>query len=104
MAYKGGVPVNSGFYPRNDFPIADAKDIYFSDTERLDVVVGELIARLAQFNTTFIGTRAEYEAANKAGSVPVGAVVYITDDDASVSAGATSSVLGVAVLGQMILG
>ena len=42
MAYKGGVPVNSGFYPRNDFPIVEAKDIYVSDEQRLDDAIEEL--------------------------------------------------------------
>jgi prefoldin subunit 5 len=42
MAYKGGVPVNSGFYPRNDFPIVDAKDIYVSEEQRLDDTIEEL--------------------------------------------------------------
>lgn len=42
MAYKGGVPVNSGFYPRNDFPIVEAKDIYVSDEQRLDAVLDDL--------------------------------------------------------------
>lgn len=39
MAFKGGVPVNSGFYPRNDFPIVEAKDIYVSDAQRLDAAL-----------------------------------------------------------------
>lgn len=42
MAYKGGVPVNSGFYPRNDFPIVEAKDVYVSDEQRLDAAIEEL--------------------------------------------------------------
>lgn len=51
MAYKGGVPVNSGFYPRNDFPIAEAKDIYVSDEKRLDVVLEELIKNSTNTDT-----------------------------------------------------
>lgn len=42
MAYKGGVPVNSGFYPRNDFPIIEAKDIYVSDDQRLNQTIENL--------------------------------------------------------------
>lgn len=47
MAYKGGVPVNSGFYPRNDFPIAEAKDIYVSDEQRLDTALEGLQSDIA---------------------------------------------------------
>jgi len=46
MAYKGGVPVNSGFYPRNDFPIVDAKDIYVSEGKRLNVKLDELSTKI----------------------------------------------------------
>lgn len=42
MSYTGGVPVNAGFYPRSSFPIAEAKDIYVSDEQRLDVTIAEL--------------------------------------------------------------
>lgn len=48
MAYKGGVPVNSGFYPRNDFPIAEAKDIYVSDEQRLDTVLQDLASKTSE--------------------------------------------------------
>ena len=50
----------------------------------------------------FIGTRAEYEAANAKGEIPVNALVIITDDETL--GGATTAVLGKAILGQMILG
>lgn len=57
------------------------------------------------FNTTFVGTAAEYEVANKAGSISVGTIVYITDDntDDNTDSTSTTSVLGQAILGQMIL-
>jgi len=67
------------------------------------------------FNTTWIGTREEYEAANSENKIPVGTIVVITDEvdedinddtgnDDDINADATSSILGVGVLGQMILG
>ena len=66
---------------------------------------------LETFNTTFVGTRAEYQVAYAAGKIPVGTIVYITDepddDDEEFipdAGGATSSKLGVGVLGYMILG
>lgn len=34
-------------------------------------------------NGVFIGTTAEYEAANTAGEIPVGTIVIITDDEGS---------------------
>lgn len=53
-------------------------------------------------STTFVGTLEEYKKANQEGKIPVGTIVYITDDESDESE--TTSVLGVAVLGKMILG
>lgn len=56
----------------------------------------------------FVGTRAEYEAA--IGSIPVGAMVIITDESDVVlppiveKPSSTIAILGVAKLGEMILG
>lgn len=56
----------------------------------------------------FVGTRAEYEAA--IGSIPVGAMVVITDESDVVlppiveKPSSTIAILGVAKLGEMILG
>jgi hypothetical protein len=56
----------------------------------------------------FIGTRAEYEAA--IGSIPVGAMVVITDESDVVlppvveKPSSTIAILGIAKLGEMILG
>lgn len=56
----------------------------------------------------FVGTRAEYEAA--IGSIPVGAMVVITDESDVVlppvveKPSSTIAILGVARLGEMILG
>lgn len=61
----------------------------------------------------FVGTTAEYESAREQGLVTDGMIVFLTDDDATISGdndnppnadGSTSAVLGLAVLGQMILG
>ena len=46
MAYKEGVPVNSGFYPRGNYPIANAKDVYVSDEEMLDAAIAALKASI----------------------------------------------------------
>lgn len=91
MAYKGGVPVNSGFYPRNDFPIAEAKDIYVSDEQRLDKII-EIYTLNIDYNTllAFDITEIVFGSASGGGA---------DNEDAG-----TSSVLGVAVLGQMVLG
>ena len=60
------------------------------------------------FNTTFVGTRAEYNTAYAESKIPVGTIVVITDeaddDDETENAGASSSMLGTGVLGYMILG
>lgn len=54
----------------------------------------------------FVGTRAEYEAA--AASIPVGAMVIITDEsdvvEPPVEDTSSIAILGTALLGSMILG
>lgn len=54
----------------------------------------------------FVGTRAEYEAA--ASSIPIGAMVVITDESdvvlPEVEDTSSTSILGTALLGSMILG
>ena len=61
---------------------------------------------IGSFNTTFVGTKAEYTTAYNAGNIPVGTIVVITDesDDDTENAGASSSILGTGVLGYMVLG
>jgi hypothetical protein len=64
------------------------------------------------FNTTWVGTRAEYTEAYAAGNIPVGTIVVITDeaddeegnDTPPANDGATSAILGQGVLGYLILG
>ena len=62
-------------------------------------------------NMIFIGTYAEYETANANGQIPINTFVILTDDKSSGgdsgsndSTSPTTSMLGYAVLGQMILG
>ena len=68
----------------------------------------------------FVGTYAEYQNANANGEIAINAIVIITDDEnnssssggnsgdntggGSDSSTSTTSVLGIAVLGQMVLG
>lgn len=65
----------------------------------------------------FVGTYAEYEEAHASGKIAIGAIVIITDDENNSGSGggssggdssndtiSTTSVLGEAVLGYMILG
>ena len=70
-----------------------------------DALIKEyILSKLLENNAAnmFVGTMAEYQTANTAGNIPVGCIVYITDD--SEAGDATSAILGVAVLGSMILG
>lgn len=58
----------------------------------------------------FIGTYAEYQAANANGQIPINTFVILTDDESSGGGSSgdvtspTTSMLGYAVLGQMVLG
>lgn len=68
------------------------------------------------FNTTFVGTRADYDAAYAENKIPVGTIVVITDESddedtensgstgGAESGTSTSSLLGTGALGYMILG
>lgn len=82
MAYKGGVPVNSGFYPRNDFPIVDAKDIYVLDTLRLDALSDTYILNI------------DYDIL----------LAFDTNEIVSANDSVSTAKLGVATLGAMTLG
>lgn len=70
-------------------------------TELWDLMLANVDGRL------FVGTRAEYEAAID--SIPVGALVVITDDSdvvppATERPSSTVAILGTAKLGELILG
>ena len=69
-------------------------------TELWNLMVAHMDERL------FIGTRAEYEAAID--SIPVGAMVVITDESdvvlPEVENSTSTSILGTALLGPMVLG
>lgn len=61
------------------------------------------------FNTTFVGTKAEYDVAYAANKIPIGTIVVITDEEdddtgETENAGATSPILGQGTLGYLILG
>jgi hypothetical protein len=61
----------------------------------------------SSFNTTWVGTRAEYNTAYATGQIPIGTIVVITDepdDDEVVAEGASSPILGKGVLGYLVLG
>lgn len=55
-------------------------------------------------NPIWAGTTSEYNTANVAGLIPVGTIVFITDEEGTDSSDATTAMLGYAILGQMILG
>lgn len=69
-------------------------------------VTGDEISLLK--SKIFIGTYAQYETANANNEIPINALVIITDDESSsggdASTDSTTSMLGYAVLGQMVLG
>jgi hypothetical protein len=54
----------------------------------------------------FVGTHAQYDVAYAAGQIPINCIVIFTDDedDTPAAGGATTAMLGYAVLGQMKLG
>ena len=90
-------------------------DVYRADVDEqfsilnttTDAIAGKVDANTTSIATMqsklFIGTYAEYETAYAAGEIALGALVVITDDNDASSDG-TSSLLGVGVLGQMVLG
>lgn len=54
-------------------------------------------------NKVFVGTEEEYEIAYAAGSISTGALVIILDSN-EIETSTVTSLLGTAILGQMILG
>ena len=91
----------------SDLYIAEGLESDNSVVSQYPDVITSILVRLGSIENSgaslFEGTRAQYEAAYNAGKISVGTFVIITDevgdDDLS-----TTSVLGDAVLGQMILG
>lgn len=77
-----------------------------SITDELSRVINFVGETKLNKDRIFIGTMKEYQEANGIGSVPVGALVVITDEDnvQSPSSGKTISRLGIAIIGSMILG
>ena len=67
--------------------------------------IENLTTAFNNFMITFVGTRAEYEAAHGAGRIPSGVLVIITDEEEEIpGSSATTAKLGTATLGSMILG
>lgn len=98
-------------------PLQSELLIYDSDENhnfpRFKLGDGTSLARELPFlltNPVFVGTDAEYKAADAAGLVPIGTIVIITDDENGTSSddptnsGGTSPKLGEGILGLMILG
>ena len=83
-------------------------DLQIKNISDYDALIKEyILSKLLENNSAnmFVGTMAEYQTANAAGNIPVGCIVYITDDSVDTeSSDATSAILGVAVLDSMILG
>lgn len=61
----------------------------------------EHLHALKDISDIFVGTRAEYDTADAAGKIPLGCLVFITDDN--VSSDASSPILGTGVLGSLVL-
>lgn len=87
--------------------MAEIKYMGYESLEAYDALIKAYID-----GKIFVGTYAEYTTANADGKIALNAIVVITDDENNGSSGggnsdsstSTTSVLGVAVLGQMILG
>lgn len=88
--------------------MADIKYLDFEGLYTYDTLIKAYID-----GKIFVGTYAEYETANAEGKIALNALVIITDDENNSGSGgssgggagstSTTSVLGVAVLGQMVL-
>lgn len=75
------------------------------NVDGLEAALSNLEGKLDQIVPIFIGTTEQYKAADEAGQVAVGTLVIITDDNGASSGGDnTTSKLGEAILGYMILG
>lgn len=114
--------IEANWQKANNFiPLAGELIIYDADenhsSPRLKIGDGTSLINLLKFFTDeskadkeyvdskiFIGTKAEYETANAAGTIAIGTLVCITDDDDEVMSSATTAMLGTAILGTMILG
>ena len=108
--YNGSVQLMAGITQKGggNFALIEANAIQTKeDGTRLDAELLSIFAQLAQLAQTvpvFIGTTAEYNTANAAGTIAIGSIVIITDDDDKNEIINTTSILGQAILGQMILG
>lgn len=74
------------------------------DIAELEAEIATVTATVTELKSKlFVGTKADYEAADAKNEVAIGAIVILTDDE-TVATVSTTSVLGQAILGQMILG
>lgn len=69
----------------------------------LDKDVQDILKSIAKITPVFVGTTDEYNTAYDKGEIAVGTIVMITDDDGT-PVNSTTSILGEAILGYMILG
>lgn len=115
----------TGFIPKDgELIIYDPDDtcaytrLKFGDGETnvdaLPFFGNEIITRLDEVENTqanivpvFIGTTAQYNEADSAGTIAIGTLVFITDDNSIGGGGVepnTSAELGKAIIGYMVLG
>lgn len=93
--------VNSTVDELRDEHIDDIQNLQ-NDMQNLQNGIKDHKHSLSNITDFFMGSYKEYETAYAAGSIPVGALVIITDDNESDDA--TSPILGTGKLDSMILG
>lgn len=73
-------------------------------TNEISLVQEYLINKIleTQAKTLFVGTMEEYNTADAAGKIPIGCLVFITNESVATS-DASSPILGKGVLGSLIL-
>lgn len=73
-------------------------------TNEISLVQEYLINKMleTQAKTLFVGTMEDYNTADAAGKIPVGCLVFITDDYIT-TGGSSSSILGTGVLDSLVL-
>lgn len=102
--YNGTVELMAGIAQKGggDFALIEANAVQTKeDGTRLDTELSTIFAQLASIIPVFIGTTEEYNQACDNGEIAVGTIVMITDDGDSDAS--TTSILGQAILGYMIL-
>lgn len=72
-----------------------------ANVDGLQTVLDDMDGQLAKIIPVFIGTTEQYNQAYDNGEIAVGAIVMITDDEDL--GDSTTSILGQAILGYMVL-